>query len=901
MSILPDFESSALSSLSQTNNVKRKLDVLEPPKNGNGTKSNDNNTEDNEEEVKNQRMKNKFLYKTLYNIQSLNTQSKQRKKYNKRIHSLVSKNPDSMIMVTEKLLPIILEKDFIDSRFHCFKLLSQLISFLPSNFLLTNGKLLERLWLGLVYLTLDKNIPLDEKDSSEKDEKENTAKDDVSDILKLESSKVLATLVQTIEFKAVLSLLKPYLDDELMLDPIAMTLSLCGLDDVGVLKFIHLLSKSKNWMHRFVSCKTIFFALQNGSDISNGFYLRELLECIKPILSDEEFANKMISSLTLNILISKIDSSSSSFSTTTNIFTLFENIILDDLVAQVKKNRGKLLAFQVRALASLIPFMDLELTTIYGKQVIDIITKEMNSSVIDMHLTILISIQRLLEAKKFMELHEFKEKLFDPFFTKFWTRQISLTGGKILKAVLFTTSMIAQKTGLIYVIERLVEHLKDKLESLRVMSVSVISRVLKDTPENIVTLPQNLEERLVDSLLIAFQEQKTGTNVFVKCFITLSEKLSKRLEPYLLPIISTGLNMMSNNNQLLRRNAAELCASMTHICANLGQKELVSKLGAVFYENLGEPIGDVLQHVVRCLAEVVRYTENLKKLQPPITQLLPTLTPILKNPHIGVCKNLLDLVGQISKRCSDMIPPREWNRVCNELLEIFKSPLKDIRVQANDTFGIIAEGIGPQEIIITLLNNLRMSERQIRLCSSIAMAIVAKACGTFTILPVLMNEYKTPDTNIKNGILKALAFMFEYIGEECINYVYHMVPMLEHALTDRNIVLRQTASTVVKSLAVSCKSCDREDAFIHFLNLLIPNIFETSPHAIERIRSAITSLRVTIGTDILMQYIWAGLTHPSTTVKESYFAVFNIIKEEEEERLVHCYPLNEVEELINVI
>ncbi|OBA27962.1 ARM repeat-containing protein, partial [Hanseniaspora valbyensis NRRL Y-1626] len=564
-------------------------------------------------------------------------------------------------------------------------------------------------------------------------------------------------------------------------------------------------------------------------------------------------------------------------------------------------NRGKLLAFQVRALASLIPFMDLELTTIYGNQVIDIITKEMNSSVIDMHLTILISIQRLLEAQKFMELNEFKEKLFDPFFTKFWTRQISLTGGKILKAVLFTTSMIAQKAGLIYVIERLVEHLKDKLESLRVMSVSVITRVLKDTPENIVILPPNLEERLVDSLLIAFQEQKTGTNVFVKCFITLSEKLSKRLESYLLPIISTGLNMMSNNNQLLRRNAAELCASMTHICADLGQKELVSKLGAVFYENLGEPIGDVLQHVVRCLAEVVRYTEDLKKLQPPITQLLPTLTPILKNPHIGVCKNLLDLVGQISKRCSDVIPPREWNRVCNELLEIFKSPLKDIRVQANDTFGIIAEGVGPQEIIITLLNNLKMSERQIRLCSSIAMAIIAKACGTFTILPVLMNEYKTPDTNIKNGILKALAFMFEYIGEDCINYVYHMVPMLEHALTDRNIVLRQTASTVVKSLAVSCKSCDREDAFIHFLNLLIPNIFETSPHAIERMRSAITSLRVTIGTDILMQYIWAGLTHPSTTVKESYFAVFNIIKEEEEERLVRCYPLNEVEELINVI
>ncbi|OBA27961.1 hypothetical protein HANVADRAFT_1459 [Hanseniaspora valbyensis NRRL Y-1626] len=193
MSILPDFESSALSSLSQTKNVKRKFDDIRPLKNENGIKSNDNNnnTEDNEEEedksnnekfhifviqklnlsqddnssnkskfkkqkkfeeeksnnekfhifviqklnlsqddnssnkskfkkqkkiVTNTNMttleqiyfsellnasitkSDKFLYKTLYNIQSLNTQSKQRKKYNKRIHSLVAKNPDSMIM-----------------------------------------------------------------------------------------------------------------------------------------------------------------------------------------------------------------------------------------------------------------------------------------------------------------------------------------------------------------------------------------------------------------------------------------------------------------------------------------------------------------------------------------------------------------------------------------------------------------------------------------------------------------------------------------------------------------------------------------------------------------------------------------------------------------------------------
>ena len=35
-----------------------------------------------------------------------------------------------------------------------------------------------------------------------------------------------------------------------------------------------------------------------------------------------------------------------------------------------------------------------------------------------------------------------------------------------------------------------------------------------------------------------------------------------------------------------------------------------------------------------------------------------------------------------------------------------------------------------------------------------------------------MNEYRTPDLNVRNGVLKALSFMFEYIGEMGKDYVY---------------------------------------------------------------------------------------------------------------------------------
>lgn len=70
-----------------------------------------------------------------------------------------------------------------------------------------------------------------------------------------------------------------------------------------------------------------------------------------------------------------------------------------------------------------------------------------------------------------------------------------------------------------------------------------------------------------------------------------------------------------------------------------------------------------------------------------------------------------------------------------------------------------------QDVLVTLLNNLKVQERQNRVCTTVAIAIVAETCAPFTVLPALLNEYRTPELNVQNGVLKALSFMFEYIGE----------------------------------------------------------------------------------------------------------------------------------------
>ena len=88
-------------------------------------------------------------------------------------------------------------------------------------------------------------------------------------------------------------------------------------------------------------------------------------------------------------------------------------------------------------------------------------------------------------------------------------------------------------------------------------------------------------------------------------------------------------------------------------------------------------------------------------------------------------------------------------------------------------------------MLATLLNNLKVQERQNRVCTTGAIASVAETCSPFTVLPGLMNEYRIPELNVQNGVLKSLSFLFEYIGEMGRDYVYSIVPLLEAALTDR--------------------------------------------------------------------------------------------------------------------
>ena len=193
-------------------------------------------------------------------------------------------------------------------------------------------------------------------------------------------------------------------------------------------------------------------------------------------------------------------------------------------------------------------------------------------------------------------------------------------------------------------------------------------------------------------------------------------------------------------------------------------------------------------------------------------------------------------------------------------------------------------------MLVTLLNNLKVQERQNRVCTTVAIAIVAETCAPFTVLPALMNEYRIPELNVQNGVLKGLSFMFEYIGEMGKDYIYAVTPLLEDALQDRDLVHRQTAAAVVQHLALGVPGLGCEDALTHLLNLVWPNIFETSPHLIQTVTGAIDGCRVALGPAVMLNYVLQGLFHPARKVREVYWRLYNNLYIGSQDGLVPAYP-----------
>jgi splicing factor 3B subunit 1 len=703
---------------------------------------------------------------------------------------------------------------------------------------------------------------------------------------RVEGREIISNLAKAAGLAHMISTMRPDLDhaDEYVRNTTARAFAVVAsaLGIPALLPFLRAVCRSKkSWHARHTGVKIVQqIPILMGCAILP--HLKGLVECIGENLNDEQPKVRMVTALALAALAE---------AATPYGIESFDDI-LNPLWTGARRQRGKSLASFLKAIGYIIPLMDEEYSNYYTGQIMDSVIREFQSPDEEMKKVVLKVVSQCSGTAGVTPTY-LKDNVLPEFFKHFWVRRMALDK-RNYRQVVDTTVDLAMKAGVSEIVGRIVHNMKDENEAYRKMTVETVDKIISTL--GAADVDPRLEEQLVDGVLVAFQDQTVEDPIVIDGFATVINSLGERAKVYLPQIVAIILARLNNKSATVRQQAADLISRITFVMAKCDEDPQLIKMAQALYEYLGEEYPEVLGSILGALRAIVTVV-GLHAMQPPIKDLLPRLTPILRNRHEKVQENTIDLVGRIADRGSEYVAPREWMRICFELLEMLKAHKKGIRRAANNTFGYIAKAIGPQDVLATLLNNLRVQERQSRVCTAVAIGIVAESCAPFTVLPALMNEYRVPELNVQNGVLKALSFMFEYIGDMAKDYVYAVTPLLEDALIDRDQVHRQTAASVVKHLSLGVTGLGCEDAMIHLLNLLWPNLFETSPHVIDRIIEAIEGIRNAVGTPLVMNYVWAGLFHPARKVRQPYWRIYNDAYVQSADAMIPAYPQFEDEDI----
>jgi splicing factor 3B subunit 1 len=697
---------------------------------------------------------------------------------------------------------------------------------------------------------------------------------------RVEGREIISNLAKAAGLPTMIATMRPDIDnhDDFVRNTTARAFAVVAsaLTIPALLPFLKAVCQSKkSWQARHTGIKIVQqIAILMGCAVLP--HLRHLVEIIEHGLKDDEVKVKTMTALAIAALAeASAPYGIESFDT-----------ILRPLWLGLRKHGGKTLAAFLKAVGFIIPLMDPEHAGFYTKTVMDVVIRQFTSHDEEMKKIVLKVVKQCVSTEG-IEADFVREKILPQFFSSFWIRRMALDR-RNYRQLVETTVEIGVKIGTSNILEKLVPNMRDESEPFRRMVIETIAKIVEQL--GTADIGERQEQLLMDGLLYAFTEQLLDDNpTILNGFGSITTALGTRCKPYLPQIAGTITVRLNNKSAKVRQHAADLISRVAAVMTLCGEEQKMCHLGLILYEYLGEEYPEVLGSIIGALRAITAAV-GMEKMTPPIKDLLPRLTPILKNRHEKVQEHCIDLVGFVANSGSEYVPGKEWMRICFELLEMLKAHKKSIRRSACNTFGYIAKAIGPFDVLATLLNNLKVQERQNRVCTTVAIAIVAETCSPFTVLPALMNEYRVPELNVQNGVLKSLSFLFEYIGEMAKDYIYAVTPLLEDALMDRDLVHRQTACSAVKHMALGVFGLNCEDALIHLFNYVWPNVFETSPHVINAVMEAIEGLRVAIGPVPLMMYVLQGLFHPARKVRNVYWKVYNILYISNQDQLTPIYP-----------
>ncbi len=528
---------------------------------------------------------------------------------------------------------------------------------------------------------------------------------------RVEGREIISNLSKAAGLAHMISTMRPDIDhvDEYVRNTTARAFSVVAsaLGIPALLPFLRAVCRSKkSWQARHTGIRIVQqIAIMMGCAILP--HLKNLVDCVEPGLADEQQKVKTMTALALSALAEAAAPYG---------IECFENV-LKPLWEGIRQHRGKGLAAFLKAIGFIIPLMDSDNTLFFVKEVTPTLLREFQSADEEMKKIVLKVVKQCAATDGVTGVY-LKDDMLPEFFKAFWVRRMALDR-RNYKQVVETTVELAQKTGVSEVVGRIVNELKDESEPLRKMVMETIQQVVSSL--GAADIDERLEVQLIDGLIYAFQEQTVEDNVMLEGFGTVVNALGTRVKPYLQQIVSTILWRLNNKSAKTRQQAADLTTKLAVVIKQCDEDQLLSRLGVVLFEQLGEEFPESLASIISAEAAIANVV-GMTQMNPPIKDLLPRMTPILRNRHEKVQEASINLIGRIADRGAEFVSAREWMRICFELLDLLKAQKKAIRRAAVNTFGYIAKAIGPQDVLQVLLTNLRVQERQSRVCSTVAIA-----------------------------------------------------------------------------------------------------------------------------------------------------------------------------------
>jgi len=365
---------------------------------------------------------------------------------------------------------------------------------------------------------------------------------------RVEGREIISNLSKAAGLAHMISTMRPDIDhvDEYVRNTTARAFAVVAsaLGIPALLPFLRAVCRSKkSWQARHTGVKIVQqIPILMGCAILP--HLKGLVECIGPNLEDEQAKVRTVTSLAIAALAEAAHPYGiESFDT-----------ILQPLWTGAKKQRGKGLAGFLKAVGYVIPLMDEEYANYYTGEVMGIVLREFQSPDEEMKKVVLKVVSQCAGTEGVTAAY-LKEHVLPEFFKAFWIRRMALDK-RNYRQVVETTVDLAQKVGCGEIIERIVDHLKDESEPYRKMTLESVEKVIASL--GAADIGERLEERLVDGVLFAFQEQSIEDIVMLNGFGTVVNALGTRTKPYLPQIVSTILWRLNNKSSAVRQQSADL-------------------------------------------------------------------------------------------------------------------------------------------------------------------------------------------------------------------------------------------------------------------------------------------------------------------------------------------------------